>query len=51
MRGGAVVAHRAHNPEVVSSSLTPATKVRSFIVRPKVVGLSHQEPTLTESYH
>ena len=25
MRGGAVVARRAHNPEVVSSSLTPAT--------------------------
>jgi hypothetical protein len=25
MRGGAVVARRAHNPKVVSSNLTPAT--------------------------
>ena|GEM_PF-1161116 len=26
LRGGAVVARRAHNPKVISSSLVPATK-------------------------
>ncbi len=29
MRGGAVVARRAHNPKVISSSLVPATKNKS----------------------
>ena len=28
MRDGAVVARRAHNPKVISSSLVPATKIK-----------------------
>ena len=31
LRGGAVVARRAHNPKVVSSNLAPATKLASQI--------------------
>ena len=30
MRGGAVVARRAHNPKVIGSSPVPATKKRVF---------------------
>ncbi len=30
MRDGAVVARRAHNPKVVSSSLAPATKIKAL---------------------
>jgi hypothetical protein len=30
MRDGAVVARRAHNPKVISSSLVPATKIETL---------------------
>jgi hypothetical protein len=32
MRGGAVAARRAHNPEVLGSNPSPATRKQSYIV-------------------
>ena len=45
MRGRAVVARRAHNPEVLGSNPSPATKKRS----PKVVAFFVSNPPLQDA--
>ena len=39
LRGGAVAARRAHNPKVVGSSPTPATKIRKTVLNKEATSL------------